>query len=50
MNLVRHGTEENPYCEIKLQEKILQVKANREVIKICRESMQKFENIEFDKL
>ena len=50
MNLIRHGTAEKLYYEIKLQEKILQVKANRKVIKICREAMQKFENIEFVKL
>ena len=45
MNLIRHGTAEKLYYEIKLQEKILQVKANRDVIKICCEAMQKFENI-----
>lgn len=47
MNLIRHDTEENPYCEIKLQENILQVKANRELIKIFLDVMKKFENINF---
>ena len=50
MNLVRHGTEENPYCEIELKENILYVKANRELIKIFCEALQKFENIELNKI
>lgn len=45
MHLVRHGAEENPYCVIEFNERILRVKANRELIEIFLDAMKKFENI-----
>lgn len=50
MNLIRHSTAEKLYCEIKLQEKILQIRANCDAIKICREAIKKFKNVEFVKI